>query len=263
MMKIRSILYHDVVEQSFDESGFPGLAAARYKLWRAEFDAHLDAIASRGLAAPVALHALPQPAQNGATPLLFTVDDGGVSALHIAGRLASRGWRGVFFITTDRIGEPTFVSRADIVRLHADGHTIGSHTCSHPFRMSELPPARIHAEWAQSIAKLQDILGERVDSASVPAGFYAPPVAEAAGKTGIRWLFTSEPTSATHEHGGCVILGRYSVYRGMSPRYAADLASGRALAIAGQTALWKSKKAAKTFAGPVWDQARRRIFNLK
>jgi peptidoglycan/xylan/chitin deacetylase (PgdA/CDA1 family) len=262
-MKIRSILYHDVVERSFDESGFPGLAAARYKLWRAEFDEHLDAIASRSVSPPVALAALPHTSSGGPTPLLFTIDDGGVSASYIADRLADRGWRGVFFITTDRIGDPAFVSPADLRRLHADGHTIGSHTCSHPFRMSELPPERMEAEWANSIAKLRDILGAPVDSASVPAGFYAPAVAIAAGKAGIRWLFTSEPTSATHEHGGCCILGRYSVYRGMSSRYAADLASGRPLAIAGQTALWKSKKAAKTFAGPVWDRARRRIFNLK
>ncbi len=259
-MRLRSILYHDVVAHDFDESGFPGRAAARYKLWHNEFDDHLKAIASRGVN-PIAdfevtAHS-PDP-----EPLLFTVDDGGVSARHIASRLEQRGWRGVFFVTTDHIDQPTFLTRADLRALRKAGHTIGSHTCSHPFRMGQLPPAIIQAEWSNSVAKLEDILGERVESASVPGGFYAPSVAKGASAAHIRWLFTSEPTAATHMESGCTILGRYSVYRGMNSHFAADLAAGKPSAIAMQAALWKAKKLAKTSAGPVWDAARRLFFRL-
>ena len=35
-MKALTILYHDVVEDNFDDSGFPGAAAARYKLTERE-----------------------------------------------------------------------------------------------------------------------------------------------------------------------------------------------------------------------------------
>ena len=44
-MKIPSLMYHDVVEPGqADASGFPGGAAAHYKLDVAEFDTHLEAL---------------------------------------------------------------------------------------------------------------------------------------------------------------------------------------------------------------------------
>src|SRR3954467_11167164 len=108
-----ALLYHDVVSaRDFDSSGFPGADAGVYKLADATFRNHLDAIAK----------------VNPATILTF--DDGGISAYtHIAGALQERGWRGYFFIATNWIGQPGFLSAAQIRELGDRGHIIGTHSC--------------------------------------------------------------------------------------------------------------------------------------
>src|SRR5215471_17775111 len=105
----RAIMYHDVVEDGdFASSGFPGEGANVYKLRREDFQGHLDAIAAAG-----------------AKDVLLTFDDGGVS-FHtpVASLLEAYGWRGHFFVTTDRIGTPGFLSEDQIRDLYRRGHLI-------------------------------------------------------------------------------------------------------------------------------------------
>ena len=253
-----TILYHDVVERDFDESGFPGAAAARYKFKRREFEQHLSAMKARTIAPAVAasLQALSQ----GGRPFVFTVDDGGASALYIATQLEQLGWRGVFFVTTDLIGKPAFLSPESICDLSRRGHTIGSHSCSHPYRMAQLPDARLDDEWQRSVTVLSQITGKPIETASVPGGYYSTRVADAAARSGIRVLFNSEPTTRIHRQRDCLIVGRYNVYGGTTAAAAADLAAGAPIALFKQQVAWAAKKAIKTVAAPIWDQARHRIF---
>ena len=155
-MRILTVLYHDVVAQDFDESGFPGAAAARYKLKRAVFEAHLHAMRQRVPRPAVAASASTLAA--GGQSFLVTIDDGGSSAVYIGAALERIGWRGTFFITSDRIGMKSFVSPDEIRALRSRGHTIGSHSCSHPYRMGDLPDDRLEDEWRRSVAVLSDIL---------------------------------------------------------------------------------------------------------
>src|SRR5436189_253666 len=76
--------------------------------------------------------------------------------------------------------------------LHKKGHVIGSHSCSHPPRISSLSPGAIFEEWSKSIQQLSEITGEPVWTASVPAGYYSSRVGKAAAEAGIRALFHSE-----------------------------------------------------------------------
>src|SRR5947207_44718 len=126
-----SLLYHDVVAVGDSEaSGFPGPGAARYKLAVEQFRAHLDAI-SQAVTAPPAIDATADG------EWMLTFDDGGVSALHpTADLLEERGWRGHFFVTTDYIGRSGFLDAAQLRELCRRGHTIGSHSCSHPRQIS-------------------------------------------------------------------------------------------------------------------------------
>jgi peptidoglycan/xylan/chitin deacetylase (PgdA/CDA1 family) len=234
-----TLLYHDVVPRGReDDSGFPGAGAARYKLTPDEFAEHLAAInRAAGLAAAT-------------SELLLAFDDGGVSALDpIADLLERHGLRGSFFITTDHIGTATFLSAAQIHELRRRGHTIGSHSCSHPARMSCCSREELLREWRQSCGVLNDILGELVTVASVPGGYYSRAVAEAAAEAGIRILFNSEPTTRTRTVDGCLVLGRYTVYRGMSARTAAALAVGRRWPRWRQALWWNVKKAVKAVGG--------------
>ena len=260
-MKVRTILYHDVVDGDPGSSGFPGAAAARYKLTRAAFSRQLALMGERLTLLPATFASLAHPASSAnGTAFLITFDDGGASSMHIADALEGHGWRGNFFITTDRIGTAGFVTKGDIAELARRGHGIGSHSASHPYRISELPDAALAAEWQRSVARLSDILGGPVESASVPGGFYAPRCAVAAAAVGVRWLYTSEPTIEVGTVGDCSILGRYCVYRGMSDRHAAALAAGGMWPVAQQKAMWAAKGLVKSLAAPVWEKARARAF---
>ena len=144
-MQALAIMYHDVVENGdFESSGFPGEGAHVYKLRRQDFERHLEAIAG-------ATTAVGTVSQLDGRPVLLTFDDGGSSFHHpIADLLEGRGWRGHFFITTDRIGSPGFLTEAQLRELHRRGHIIGSHSCSHPTRMAALS-RMCRGSWAPAL----------------------------------------------------------------------------------------------------------------
>lgn len=254
-MKIPALMYHDVVTpRQEDASGFPGRAAARYKLDAVEFDAHLTALAASGLR----FVAVADVAAGNPRDCLLTFDDGGVSAIATAAALARRGMIGHFLVTTARIGQPGFVSAAEVQALHAGGHVVGSHSHTHPVEISRLDDAALKEEWRRSVDRLNTLLGMPVTVASIPGGFYAPRVAQAAAAAGIRYLFTSEPTVRTHQVDGCLVLGRHTLWRGMPPRQAVALASGRGAARQRQWLAWNLKKPLKRWARPLYGWVRHR-----
>jgi peptidoglycan/xylan/chitin deacetylase (PgdA/CDA1 family) len=257
-MQALAIMYHDVVERGdFESSGFPGAGAHVYKLCREDFERHLDALA-RATASVSTVYKLE------GRPVLLTFDDGGVSFIHpIADLLERRGWRGHFFVTTDRIGTPGFLSEAQLRELHARGHIIGSHSRSHPTRMAALTRAEMDREWGESIARLSGVLGDRVKVASVPGGYFSREVGESAAAAGVDALFTSEPTARVAMLGGCRVLGRYVVQRGMSPEWSGGFAAGSRWYCWRQSALWKAKRVVKVLGGGQYLKMRQAILERK
>lgn len=235
-----TLMYHDVVPRGRPEaSGFPGPDAGRYKLTVEEFRGHLAALAGSSVS-------LVDHVPDSTVPLLLTFDDGGASAYHpVADLLEERGWRGHFFIPTDFVGRPGFLTREQVRELRRRGHLIGSHSCSHPMVMRACTAAELRREWRDSVTALAELLGEPVRVASVPGGYYSAAVAEAAAEAGIRTLFHSRPVAAGRLEGGCLVLGRYAVMPGMSRRACRGLASGRWLPAFRQRLAWKAKEAAK------------------
>jgi peptidoglycan/xylan/chitin deacetylase (PgdA/CDA1 family) len=255
-MKIPALMYHDVVERGqADASGFPGGAAAHYKLDVAEFDTHLEALAASGSRFAAVTDTFVAAAGNG----LLTFDDGGASAVAVAAALTRRGMIGHFLITTARIGQQGFVSAADVAALHSAGHVVGSHSHTHPAEISRLSMAELEREWQQSVDILSALLGAPVTVASVPGGFYSRQVAQAAAAAGIRYLLTSEPTVRTQVVDGCLILGRYTLWRGMPAQRALDLALGSGVARQHQWLAWNLKKLLKRWARPLYRWVRRTL----
>jgi peptidoglycan/xylan/chitin deacetylase (PgdA/CDA1 family) len=271
-----SLMYHDTIEGRANESsGFHWPDAASYKLEAGVFDQHLQAIAcvcepptviSDILTADPRPPVSPGECPGGLGGWMITFDDGGVSAYtHIAERLEELGWRGHFFIATDFIGGEGFMDRAQIRELRRRGHAIGSHSCSHPLRMASCGRRQIEREWGVSVDLLSNLLGERVDLASIPGGQYSRQVAEAAAQAGVRALFTSEPTVRRRQVAGCLTLGRYAIQRWTAPRTAAAIASGKIAPRARQMLLWQAKKISKTIGGEYYLKfrealARRRLY---
>lgn len=275
-MKAISLMYHDVVADSgdWDASGFAGRDAALYKHTREQFAAHVEAIARAARRQPTTINELrderaradvgrDDAQRNGGgtrTPLLLTFDDGGRGAHESAADLVeARGWRGHFFVTAGRVGSPTFMTREQLRDLRARGHVVGSHSYSHPARMSALSDAELFEEWSSSLGALSDALGEPVTCASVPGGYFSRAVAEAASRAGVRVLFTSEPTARAHRVGECLVLGRYTILRRTPPREAAALAAGAFAPRAKQVAVWNAKKVLKWAGGEQYLRLRKAL----
>jgi peptidoglycan/xylan/chitin deacetylase (PgdA/CDA1 family) len=257
-MQALAIMYHDVVENGdFESSGFPGEGAHVYKLRREDFAHHLDAIAA-------VTKAVGTVRMLEGRPVLLTFDDGGASFHHpIAGLLEGRGWRGHFFITTDRIGTPGFLTETQLRELHRRGHIIGSHSASHPTRMAALTRAELDREWRESLDRLASVLGDTVTVASVPGGYFSREVAQSAAAAGIEALFTSEPTSQVAMQNGCRVIGRYVVQRGMAPAWSAGFASGNPSYCWRQSAAWKAKGVVKSLGGKTYLRMRQAILERK
>lgn len=257
-MPIISLEYHDVVPGGhWDKSGFPGPAAASYKLPTERFIQHLDALATcEGSVGASVRQAFAQSGDG----VLLTFDDGGASATTIGRMLAERGWCAHLFITTDQLGQRGFLGREEVADL-AKHHVIGSHSASHPTRMSRLTGVQLREEWRRSTGILGDLLGNRVSVASVPGGYYSRRVAEAADEAGIEFLFTSEPVTRIERVGSCAVLGRFTLRREHEAGYVKRLVGRSPLARSTQWMHWNLKKAGKQIAGSAYLRAREVLFS--
>ena len=261
-MKAISLEYHDVVENdNYDGSGFLGANSARYKMNLSEFASQLEQIKLNVKNPPSRINTR-KPNGYQSMDFYLTFDDGGASShTIIATCLEKMGWSGHFFVTTDFIGNKTFLDKEQILDLHKRGHIIGSHSSSHPEMMSSMSKESIYNEWKDSVYILSEIIGEPVKTASLPGGFYSKTVAEAASKAGITTLFTSEPTTNCQYIENCLVIGRYTIYRGMSPQSIAAIAQGKTGPRVKQYLSWNTKKLAKKIGGKGYLKFRRFILN--
>jgi hypothetical protein len=256
-----SLMFHDVVAPgAFSSSGISGPDADAYKIEQADFTRQLEAVRQ----------VVPQGVKtcvenwSGGTPVFLTFDDGGASSPWIADELERFGWRGHFFIVSSWVGQPRFATAAQVRELAARGHVIGSHSKTHPVPISNLPVADLEREWKDSIHSLADVTGKPVTVASVPGGFYSNAVGRSAIGAGVRYLFTSEPSSAVIGFEGGQLIGRYFIRQGMGPRHAASFAGGpEARPRIQQAMAWKAKKVAKTVGGSAYLAVRKAIFESR
>ncbi len=249
-------MYHDIMDPDVKrKSGFYGVGAEVYKVSVGDFREQLA-----GLAAAFPGQA---PALDGKAPFALTFDDGGVSATEVvAGLLSERGWLCHVFVVTGFIGMPGFVSASGLRALKAGGHGIGTHTVSHPHRLQALPYAQIAREWAESRARLQDLLGCDVTSGSVPGGFCNRPVREAAIEAGLTLLMTSEPTTRCYAAAGMTVCGRFAVLGRDEPKAAVALAK-QAHARRIRAWRWHALSVAKGALGPVYPAVREGLLRLR
>ncbi len=259
---VTALLYHDVIDGTNpDVSGFPGKNSAEYKINRDEFERHILAI-KQSLKSPVITQITEKIYST--PPVMLAFDDGGISCYEIiAPILEENGWRGIFFITTDCIGSSAFVNSVQIKELSDRGHVIGSHSSTHPKKITECTRDQLISEWSVSLKILSEILERPVTVASIPGGFFSKEVAETAIECGVKYLFTSEPVQKIWQLNECAIIGRFSVKRGDSASVAAEFASNKPLRIFRQYAYWNIKKVAKAIGGPLYPLVRNHYLSRK
>jgi peptidoglycan/xylan/chitin deacetylase (PgdA/CDA1 family) len=221
------LIYHDIVDpEAGDAVGFPGRLAGRYKHTPEAFERHLDAIAATGRRVGLV---------GSGADVALTFDDGGSAAAAIAERLEHRGWRGHFFVTTERIGTPGFADADTLRALATAGHDVGSHSHTHPTYMGRLPAADIRREWIVSRERLGDVLGTPPATASVPGGYLSNAVVTEAARAGYVLLMTSQPIQRNRHQGSLTIQGRYTIWGDTPASTAAAYARG---AHGARTRLW-------------------------
>jgi peptidoglycan/xylan/chitin deacetylase (PgdA/CDA1 family) len=255
-MRAISLAYHGVTGEADEASvGHKSL----YQLDRQTFRNHMLSILRQPKEVTVCLVDRFRPWEE-RIPVFLTFDDGELGAYkYVADELEEHDWRGHFFIISDWIGRRGFLDRQQIRELRSRGHVIGSHSCSHPERMSYLSWRELMGEWSDSCAALSDILGEQVRTASVANGYYSRNVGKAAAAAGIEVLFTSEATAATSVLDGCLILGRYSIQTHTPPTVPGAIAAGHIWPRWRQTVLWETKKPIKWLAGESYLAIRRHL----
>jgi peptidoglycan/xylan/chitin deacetylase (PgdA/CDA1 family) len=212
------LMYHGVYGGGAPCAGFsPSITA--YSVARSAFDRQLQEISALGgwTLTPEDLKAFyalrpgegDRPWRPG-YPVLLTFDDGWLDSVEEAGPLLeAHRCTAMFFVTTDFVGRPYFVSRGDLQRLPRDWFRIGSHARSHRM-LSLLSEREIRAELADSKSYLEDVTGDEVDAVSIPGGAVDPRVRRIAVEVGYRLLFTSE-VRANHRGDSPMDIGRVAV----------------------------------------------------
>ena len=151
--------------------GFIGEAEARYWLPTQTFARILEAVRAH--------------------PAEITFDDGNLSDVEIAlPLLKEAGLAAAFFIPTDRIGLPGYVSEADIHTLQEAGMHVGSHGCAH-IRWTQVSDEAVAQDVGRSIERLSAILGERVHTVAVPFGDCDLRVLRVLRRLGVGRVYTS------------------------------------------------------------------------
>lgn len=234
-------MYHDVYVKDTSESGFQNSTALKYKVRADKFETQVAAVA--------------EAVRNGLLvkeAIVFTFDDGGVSFNTVAAPILEKyGMRGLFFIATKYIDMPGFLNKEQVAQLAERGHLVGSHSHTHPERISILSKDEIASEWQTSQAILTEILGQTPQIASIPNGYSSSAVLKVMSEAGIREIHTSEPTTKRSRKYDSEIVGRYAVTDDFTTAQvmaiATDAATRHKMALRSQVL-----GVAKTILGPLY-----------
>lgn len=183
------LLYHGIESESASERPLDA-TDREYVLRRSRFEQHIDYLARHRL--PVSsLDVCVQGGDDRASPVVLTFDDGDLSGYTTAAPiLESYGFRADFFIVSEWVGRPGFMTPDQLRELRRRGHGIHSHSRTHPV-LPSLGDAQIEDEVAGSKAELEAIVGGPVSYFSIPGGAYDDRVIAAARRAGYRRVLNS------------------------------------------------------------------------
>lgn len=132
-----------------------------------------------------------------------TFDDGhGSNATEALPVMADAGVRAWFFLTAGWMGKRAGYLGWDQVRsIRASGHEVGAHGMTHAM-LTHCEGASLDEELRGARERLEDGMGARVRTMSLPGGRYDRRVLEACRTAGYEQVFTSEPRAVVWDVGG-------------------------------------------------------------
>jgi peptidoglycan/xylan/chitin deacetylase (PgdA/CDA1 family) len=185
-IKLPVLVYH-IVRPSYPND----TAAVRALVLTPEaFDAEMDYLGTAGYHI-VQFSDLEHYFENGtplpSNPIILSFDDGwGDQFTYAFPILEKYHYTATFFVFTNAIGRPGFLSWDNLKELVATGMTIGSHSVSHPYLSRITDPTKLWNEINGSKQILQDHLGITVNEFAYPFGMYDPAIITLVQKAGYK-----------------------------------------------------------------------------
>ncbi|MCC6502895.1 MAG: polysaccharide deacetylase family protein [Deltaproteobacteria bacterium] len=203
-MKQVLLMYHSISDSK---------TSSTYTLTKDAFKRHLDIIKRGGYSCATVEEYHDHLSAGVSMPeksVLITFDDGHRSDYATALPLLKEyGFKATFFVTTDWIGRPEFMSPKELRALKEAGMSVHSHAQTHAF-LDAMGQDAVTGELESSKKRLEEILGARVPYISFPGGRYNAMVLERARQAGYSAVFTSVPFSLKR-HKDMFMIGRYAV----------------------------------------------------
>ena len=104
-------------------------------------------------------------------PVMLTFDDGWSNQYEYAYPLLSKyNMKGVFYIYTQPIGAPAFLTWNQIIEMQQSGMIIGSHSLTHPF-LKKVDDDQLRHEIIDSKTTLEEKLGTPIKDFAAPYGY--------------------------------------------------------------------------------------------
>ena len=124
--------------------------------------------------------------------VILTFDDGEMNNfIHALPVLQQFQFKAYFFVITERVGTPGYLGWDELDQMQEAGMVIGSHSETHRI-LTSLTDAEIEAELENSFKCLINHLGDKINTLSIPRGFYNDQVIKIADELGYQNIFVSE-----------------------------------------------------------------------
>lgn len=176
--KFTVLMYHGVADE---RGNCPG-ADPHYCVSAGQFAAHLKQVEAAGQRC-VSVASLLNPNRRSDRAVAVTFDDGHVSNLAAAERLAKADGSADFFVNPSTVGSPHFLSWSELREMASLGMSIQSHGFHHRY-LDELTPQEVKAELVDSKRAIEDHLGLPVTVFAPPGGRLSPDLAQIAFDSG-------------------------------------------------------------------------------
>jgi len=144
--------------------------------------------------------------------VVITFDDGCETDLEVAAPILSDlSFGATFYVTAGFLGQRGYMTEAQLRELCSRGFEVGCHSMTHPY-LSDLDSAGLDHEIVDSKARLEQIIGRRVEHFSCPGGRFDDRVVEAVKRAAYRTLATSR-VQLNSRSTNPYALGRVAVLR--------------------------------------------------
>lgn len=179
-----SLMYHGIHSTPECDGSFDAV----YSVTRESFVEQLDYLLAQQYQAVTLEQALSGSHKK---PVVITFDDGDVSNYSFAFvELEKRNMLAEFYITSDWIDTPGYMSSDQLLKMHQAGMSIQAHGQTHAY-MSDLPTAELEQELKISKERLESITQTQVHTVALPGGRGLKQVLPLYRKLGYSYIATS------------------------------------------------------------------------